>query len=640
MNGIFNFTSFGIGGIVSLSMATVAWAEQPLSIVYPSDGHETTAAEIFLIGTAPPTGTVSINGQPIERSPAGHFAPSFPLQLGENTFVLQYQDGSQPAQTVTLQVIRQAAQPSPIGVAFAEGSLTPAVDTARLPSEPICFSAIAPDQAEVTVSLMGQTIALLPQPSPSLPPNSAVLTFSNQPIAPTATTYQGCITSQVYQATPNRGNHSAAIGGTNAPLNLGYPQFQLSLNGQTITQTGAGRIEILPALPRSIVAVTAESGTARSGPSTDYSRLTPLPQGTRASVIGREGEWLRLDYGGWIRASETQEIGSGGLPETLIRSIRSQPVRHLGSDWTEIAFPLQVPVPISIQQADRSFTLTLYNTTAQTDTIFLNPDPAIERLDWQQTAPGQVQYRFQMQSAQQWGYKTRYEGSTLILSLRHPPQLPDRSQPLRGTRILLDPGHGGPEDLGARGPNGYPEKAVALTVAQALRDRLEAMGATVLMTREEDIDLWPQDRAAMIEQLEPTLAISLHYNALPDDGDAENTAGIGSFWYNSQSHSLAAFLHQHLVEELDRPSYGVFWNNLALTRPTVAPAVLLELGFMINPHEFEWIVDPQAQTQLADALAIGIAAWMQRAADSEVEVSQPAHADPAQSLHPARQPSS
>jgi len=32
----------------------------------------------------------------------------------------------------------------------------------------------------------------------------------------------------------------------------------------------------------------------------------------------------------------------------------------------------------------------------------------------------------------------------------------------------------------------------------------------------------------------------------------------------------------------------VFWNNLALTRPSVAPAVLLELGFMINPVEFEW----------------------------------------------------
>jgi N-acetylmuramoyl-L-alanine amidase len=72
---------------------------------------------------------------------------------------------------------------------------------------------------------------------------------------------------------------------------------------------------------------------------------------------------------------------------------------------------------------------------------------------------------------------------------------------------------------------------------------------------------------------------------------------------------LAVFLHHYLVKTLDRPSYGVFWNNLALTRPTVAPAVLLELGFMINPTEFEWITNPQAQEQLADVLAEGITQW-------------------------------
>jgi N-acetylmuramoyl-L-alanine amidase len=65
-----------------------------------------------------------------------------------------------------------------------------------------------------------------------------------------------------------------------------------------------------------------------------------------------------------------------------------------------------------------------------------------------------------------------------------------------------------------------------------------------------------------------------------------------------------------LVQQLDRPSYGLFWNNLALTRPTTAPAVLLELGFMINPNEFEWIIDTNSQEKLADALAAGIGAWL------------------------------
>jgi N-acetylmuramoyl-L-alanine amidase len=599
---VFSVAAMGGTTIVStlVSTASVAWAEeQPLFVAYPSNGHETSAPQIFLIGTAPPEGEVTVNGQRINRSPAGHFAPSFPLEFGENVFTLQYQD-----QTLTLVVNRVAAEPpAPVGTAFGDGSLLPVAEVARLPGELVCFSAIAPANAEVSVVLNQQTIPLSPQTDAvTLPPNSAVLTSQNQPIAaPTtiATSYEGCTS-------------------TTQPGDLGTPLFQLTLNGETVQEPGTGRVRILSPSDLPVIEITAESGTTRTGPSTDHSRLTPLPQGTRAAVTGRDGDWLRLEYGAWIRQSDTQPLTTTVPPRSLIRSIRATQTEG----WTEIAFPLQVPVPISVQQGDRTFTLTLHNTTAQTDTILLNDDPIIERLDWQQTTPEQVQYQFNLKSAQQWGYKLRYEGTTLVLSLRHPPEQSTR-RPLAGVRVLLDPGHGSDADLGARGPTGYPEKDVTLVVSNLIRDRLIARGATVLMTREGDIDLYPQDRVALIDQLEPTIALSIHYNALPDAGDAENTAGVGTFWYNTQAHSLAVFLHNYLVETLDRPSYGVFWNNLALTRPTVAPAVLLELGFMINPNEFEWIVDPSEQEKLAEAIAAGVEQWVIQTAavDASVNVS-------------------
>jgi N-acetylmuramoyl-L-alanine amidase len=154
---------------------------------------------------------------------------------------------------------------------------------------------------------------------------------------------------------------------------------------------------------------------------------------------------------------------------------------------------------------------------------------------------------------------------------------------------------------------------VTLVLGKLVRDRLVEKGAIVYLTRNGDEDLYPADRVAMIEKLEPTIAISLHYNALPDDGDALNTTGIGSFWYHPQSHSLATFLHDYLVLNLDRPTYGIYWNNLALVRPTVAPAVLMEFGFMINPDEFEWIIDPNAQAQLASTTADAIEGWLRSA---------------------------
>jgi N-acetylmuramoyl-L-alanine amidase len=292
-------------------------------------------------------------------------------------------------------------------------------------------------------------------------------------------------------------------------------------------------------------------------------------------------------------------------PRSLIRSVRSRSV----GEWTEISFPLQTAVPVSLQQSNRSVMLTLYNTTAQTDVIRVDRDPLVERIDWQQVDEGRIQYSIRLKPEQQWGYKMRYEGTTLILSLRHPPK---RGRDLAGLRILIDPGHGGPEDLGSRGPTGYPEKTVALRVSQLVRDRLQKRGATVVMTRDADLDLFPNDRVKIITDQEPHLALSLHYNALPDNGDALNTSGVSTYWYQTQAYSLAAFIHDYLTRTLDRPSYGIYWDNLALTRPAVCPSVLLELGFMINPQEFEWITDERQQEKLADAIADGVVAWFER----------------------------
>jgi N-acetylmuramoyl-L-alanine amidase len=38
----------------------------------------------------------------------------------------------------------------------------------------------------------------------------------------------------------------------------------------------------------------------------------------------------------------------------------------------------------------------------------------------------------------------------------------------------------------------------------------------------------------------------------------------------------------------------------------------MELGFMINPNEFEWIINPDEQQRLAIAIADGITAWLKK----------------------------
>jgi N-acetylmuramoyl-L-alanine amidase len=595
----------GLAILICILTSSVALAQSSLIVVFPETNYQTGAEKIFFLGTAPPDGQVFINGRPITRSQSGHFAPNFPLQLGENLFIVRHRN-----QELQIQVTRLTTQPKlPEGLAFAKDSLTPTADIARLPGELICFSAIAPANASVVVNLANQTVPLLPQPPQAqLPSNLAALTGRNQPATQsTVVRYEGCTTLQPLNSLIHSNNifSGAVIPDSGKNVDLGNPAFQLTLNGKTITQPGTGKIEILSQAQLPVVAVSVDSGVTRTGPSTDYSRLTPLPKGTRATVTGKEGDWLRLDFGAWINSKETQTLLNAIAPRTIIRSVG---YRQL-SAATEVIFPLEVPVPVNVQQGDASFTVTLYNTTAQTDIIRTNDNPIISRLDWQQVSPGQLQYTFHLKKTQQWGYKLRYEGTSLILTLRHPPVVrKTRNQPLSGIKILLDPGHGGKES-GATGPTGYLEKDVNLVVSKLLRDELVKRGATVVMTREDDRELSLAERQAIISKAEPAIALSIHHNSLPDDGDAQHTKGFSAYWYHPQAHNLALFLHNYIVKHLKRPAYGVLWDNLALTRPTIAPSVLLELGFMSNPDEFELIVNPQAQQKMAQGIAAGITEW-------------------------------
>lgn len=578
------------------SIAEITVAQQSLVISFPSrTEYQTSSDRMFFLGSAPPDGNVLVNGQPIQRSPAGHFAPRFSLNMGENIFIFRYQN--QEKQIKVNRISRQANLPN--GLAFTEGSLSPAVNIARLPGELICFSAIAPTNATVSVKLGNQNIPLYPQgKNVELPSNLAVLADQNQPIPPTPLDKGGLKVM---------GKYEGCVVATEAG-ELGFPEFQLTANGNTVSQVSQGRISILTPANLEIAEVIVDAGVARTGPSTDHSRLTPLPKGTLATITGREGDWVRLDYGGWIKAEEVRISRVSVPPKSIIRSVSARQI----SGATQVIFPLQVPVPVSVQQGDRTFTLTLYNTTAQTDIIRLDDNPLISRLDWQQVAPNQVQYTFNLKSGQQWGYQLKYEGTSLVLTLRHSPTSSSQTgKPLAGITILLDPGHGGTES-GAAGPNGYLEKNVNLSVSRLLRDELVARGATVYMTREDDSTLSLPERMAMIDRVQPAIALSIHYNALPDYGDAFNTKGVGTFWYHPQAHSLAVFLQKYMVQKLNRPSYGVFWNNLALTRPHSAPSVLLELGFMSNPFEFEWVTNPQEQSKLAATLADGITEWFKQ----------------------------
>ena len=91
------------------------------------------------------------------------------------------------------------------------------------------------------------------------------------------------------------------------------------------------------------------------------------------------------------------------------------------------------------------------------------------------------------------------------------------SRPVLQT-IVIDPGHGG-DDRGARSADGVEEKRITLEVARRLRALIETrLGVRVILTRDDDRRVSPDDRAAVANNNKADLFLSLHLNADPVPG--------------------------------------------------------------------------------------------------------------------------
>jgi N-acetylmuramoyl-L-alanine amidase len=377
--------------------------------------------------------------------------------------------------------------------------------------------------------------------------------------------------------------------------------------------------------------VTKDAGVARLGPDDDCARLTPLPKGTKARVIATTSgpnrsrqpvPWSQLDYGAWIESSELTLANAPTLLNSQLTKISTRSV----AEATEIVFPLSSAVPIQVSQADRTFSLTLHNTNGTIQTLtedskvqkwantvkFTNP--VIDRATWQKVGTDAIRFNFQLKPKQQWGYQLRYEGNSLVLALRQPPKITANiSQPLRGIKIVVDPGHG-QEDSGASGSaNGvtYLEKTLNLQLSIQLQQELQKRGAIVTMTRSTDLNPSLDDRQVIINKTAPALSISIHHDSSASGRVGARGASI--YWYHPQSKNLAESILSYFAREGKRPilnNNGVIEKSFAVARPSIAPAVLLEVGFMTAPEEVTELAQPATQQRLAKVLANGIQQWV------------------------------
>ena len=200
--------------------------------------------------------------------------------------------------------------------------------------------------------------------------------------------------------------------------------------------------------------------------------------------------------------------------------------------------------------------------------------------------------------------------------------IPPYAKFLAGVRICLNPGHGGDAEKRAfkRGPTGVREAEMNLRVAKYLREFLLEAGAEVLLTREDDIELSYEQRAAIADEWNADLFLSLHHNAIDNKPQANYTtvwyhAGVD---YRPSNLDLARYLCEGLYDALaiskitDVPLKSdllMYPDGFAVLRNATVTAALTESSFYTNPEEEQRLRDPAYNLREAYGLFVALAKY-------------------------------
>ena len=192
--------------------------------------------------------------------------------------------------------------------------------------------------------------------------------------------------------------------------------------------------------------------------------------------------------------------------------------------------------------------------------------------------------------------------------------------------IIIDPGHGGKDPGAVSTHNGitYREADYNLILANKIKDRLEAYGYDILMTRTGNQFLELYERTDMANSTNAILFLSVHHDsstATTANGtsthfstfkpniDQEGLYESGGITYD-RTPSQPAIEGRDISLKLAPAMAGLgFTNrnaqdhNLFVTRNTNMASTLIEAGFISSPKDILKIIDPSSQNAMAQTIA-------------------------------------
>lgn len=174
---------------------------------------------------------------------------------------------------------------------------------------------------------------------------------------------------------------------------------------------------------------------------------------------------------------------------------------------------------------------------------------------------------------------------------------------LKGAVVLIDVGHGG-VDIGAPGlsPKYYNEANQNLALANSLKAELEAIGATVHLTRTTNVTSTNNTKLTMLRELKPDICIAIHHNSF----NLSYVNGYESRYFHPFSANAAKYVYNHTMNTGLYKSGKYGFHYYYTCRSTSCPVVLTENGYISNSFDYQHIVNADSIKTKSVAITKGI----------------------------------
>jgi N-acetylmuramoyl-L-alanine amidase len=609
------------GCLVALTPAAFGQAP-PLSVhvQYPPAGAAITATDSTFVfgrveGADPEQLILTVNDQSVPVHSGGGWLAYVPIAPDSFTFRIRASaDGQRAAVDHTVWVPRPLSSPGDPDLGYKPETIDPSSPLELYAGDTVRVSVVAAPGQEVIVRLGDRLTPLAPERSPETNPGRVafgraepVPHAASRGAGPAWVRYRGDVYATLSGATTD--TLALVLRRASEPERI-VPVTAVTFLDPTVVRVavvdddtaGRGR--------------TDHRVMGRAGPGGVFDLF--IPNGTPVAlgrfVGGRREIVLGPGKSAWVDPAEAFPI-LAPRPRSEVPVVRTRRVEG----WSDVIVPLAERLPFEIVQSldPVRYRVTIYGATADTDIVRLTPsDELVETVEWSQPENEVFTLDVALDADQAWGYRAAWDGTSLVLSFRHPPPaLADRRfrSPLRGVKVIVDPGHS-PEP-GAVGPTGLVEAHVNLEIALKVAEILEERGADVVLTRAtRDSTLGLYDRTNMAVATGGEVFISIHNNALPDGVNPFVNNGTSVLFYHPQSQPLAEAIQAELLPRTGLDDYGVWHDNLAVTRMNEMPAVLVESAFMMIPEQEAMLKTSEFQGRIAEGVALGIERFLRERA--------------------------